>query len=393
MRRPIWLLAGMVALLAAPAAAGASDEGGVLVLIHGLLIDGTGADPIEDAAVVVRSTRVSAVGPSSEIEIPDGAEVIDVQGASILPGFINAHVHHGYDESNLRAWARAGVTTVRDVGTQSRWTSSGSGVFADRDGLNADAMNARLVAAGPIVTTVGGYGSYAVTSPDDAREKVGELLDGGADIVKIAIEDDLQGRRWPMLSPDEIAAIVDTAHARGTRVAAHVSRAAHVRMALDAGVDDVNHMAIDSVPTDLLIRMVDQGMAWVPTLELWDGVSRRHGLEWNATAGRNLLRFVEAGGIVALGTDYDGYTTPFDLGMPITEIRLMHEAGMTPMQIIEAATRNAAAVCGLGDELGVIEVGRIADVLVIEGNPLDDLEALGAVLLVIRNGVVIRDER
>jgi imidazolonepropionase-like amidohydrolase len=232
-----------------------------------------------------------------------------------------------------------------------------------------------------------------VTSPEDAREKVNGLIDAGADVIKVAIEDDLQGRRWPMLSPEEIAAIVETAHARGVRVAAHVSRSQHVQMAIDAGVDDVNHMAVDYVATDRLNRMIELGMAWIPTLELWHGVSRWYGLSWDQTAERNLRRFVQAGGIVAMGTDFAGFTTPFDLGMPMTEIRLMHDAGMTPMQIIQAATRNGAAVCGLEDELGTIEPGKIADVIVIDGNPLEDIERFESVLIVIHNGVVIRDER
>ena len=393
MRRVVCLFAGMVLLLASQGLAWASDEDVALALVHGFLIDGTGAEPIEDAAVVIRDGRIVAAGPGSAVEIPEGAEVIDVGGAAILPGFINAHVHRGYDEANLRAWAREGVTTVRDLGTLFAWTSGSVSVFRDRDRLNRDNRNARLVVAGPLVTTVGGYGSYAVTSPEDAREKVNGLIDAGADVIKIAIEDDLQGRRWPMLAPEEIAAIVETAHARGVRVAAHVSRSQHVQMAIDAGVDDLNHMAVDSLSADRLRRMVELGMAWVPTLELWHGVSRWYGLSWDQTAERNLRRFVQAGGIVALGTDFAGFTTPFDLGMPITEIRLMHDAGMTPMQIIEAATRNSAAVCGLGDDLGTIEAGKIADVIVVNGNPLESVERLKDVLIVVHNGVVIHDER
>ena len=393
MRRVVCLLVGAVVLLTFQGPAWSSSESATLALIHGLLIDGTGTDPIEDAVVVIRGGRIVAAGPGSEVEIPEGAEVIDVGGAAILPGFINAHVHRGYDESNLRAWAQEGVTTVRDLGTSSGWQSSGPAVFDERDRLNRDDLNARLVAVGPIVTTIGGYGGYAVTSPEDARAKVNGLIDAGADVIKIAIEDDLQGRQWPMLAPEEIAAIVETAHARGVRVAAHVSRSEHVQLAIDAGVDDVNHMAVDSVSADRLNRMVELGMAWVPTLELWHGVSQRYGLDWDRIAAQNLLRFVELGGIVALGTDFAGFTTSFDLGMPITEIRLMSDAGMSPMQIIEAATRNAATVCGLGDELGTIEEGKIADVIVIDGNPLEDIELFKSILIVIHNGTVIRDER
>ena len=393
MRKTIRMLVLSLALLAVPCGLRGEEAPISLVLLHGRLIDGNGGEPIEDVAVVIRDGRIVAVGPDGAIEVPDAAEILDVHGATVLPGFINAHVHAGYDAENLRAWAYAGVTTVRDLGTQFRWTETSDRAFGDRNALNAEAANARLLAAGPIVTTVGGYGGYAVTSPEDARAKVDGLIDAGADVIKIAIEDDLQGRRWPMLTQEEMMAIVETAHARGIRVAAHVSRSEHVRMALVAGVDDVNHMAVDSVPSDLLNRMVEQGMVWIPTLELWQGVSRRYGLSWSAVAAHNLRRFVEAGGVVALGTDFAGYSTPFDLGMPITEIQLMCEAGMTTMQIIEAAPRNAAVVCGLGDSLGTIEPGKIADLLVISGDPLADLNALTSVVIVIREGVVVRDDR
>lgn len=396
MRRVAYLLAGMMALWTLPLAESVSGpaggEGKPLALIHGLLIDGTGGRPIEDAAVVIRGGRIAAAGPGSEIEIPGDAEILDVEAGAILPGFINAHVHHGYDAANLRAWAQAGVTTVRDLGTQSRWTGSGASVFADRDRLNRDSRNARLVAAGPMVTAVGGYGVHAVTSPEDARQKVRRLIDAGAEVIKVAIEDDLEGRRWPLLSREQIAAIVGTAHGRGIRLAAHVSRSRHLQMAIDGGVDDVNHMAVDPIPAELLDRMVELGMAWVPTLELWSAVSRRYGLSWDAAAARNLRRFVAAGGMAALGTDFAGFAARFDLGMPITEIRLMRDAGMTAMQIIEAATRNAAIVCGLADELGTIEAGKVADLIVVDGNPLARLDMLESVTVVVHNGVVIRDD-
>jgi imidazolonepropionase-like amidohydrolase len=104
----------------------------------------------------------------------------------------------------------------------------------------------------------------------------------------------------------------------------------------------------------------------------------------------NLKRFVAGGGQVALGTDYAGYSMPFELGMPITEIELMHQAGMTPMQIIVAATKNAAHVSNRDRDLGTLEVGKIADVLIVNGDPLQDLHALLDVRLVVKDGVIIR---
>lgn len=172
-------------------------------------------------------------------------------------------------------------------------------------------------------------------------------------------------------------------------MSAHISRARHLEMAIEAGVDDVGHMIVDDLPDDLIPRMIEEDMYWVPTLELWKGVSQIHSLNWDDEAAANLRRFVQAGGKVALGTDYAGYICKFDLGMPITEMELMQAAGMTPMQIIVAGTKHAAHVCNLDHELGTIEPGKIADVIVVEGNPLDDIHALTNVRIIIHNGEVI----
>jgi imidazolonepropionase-like amidohydrolase len=182
--------------------------------------------------------------------------------------------------------------------------------------------------------------------------------------------------------------ITDVAHRRGTIVSAHVLVSKDLEYALDAGVDDIAHMVMDDPSDELIKRVVNQGVYWVPTLELWHGV--RHGL--GDVAINNLRRFVKAGGLVALGTDFDGYNCPFDLGMPIREIRWMREAGMTPMQVIIAATKNASHVCNLGDSIGTLEKGKIADVLIVKGNPLEDVEALLNLRMVIHGGQIIRDE-
>jgi imidazolonepropionase-like amidohydrolase len=310
-----------------------------------------------------------------------------VTGATILPGFINAHVHRGYSEANLKAWAQAGVTTVRDLGV-APWDDA----FARRASLRADPANARLVAAGPLLTVPGGYpmvpwgmAGLAVTSHQDAISQTNWLLDAGADLIKIAIDSGGSfGRQIPILSPAEAAAIVRTAHARGVRVSAHVLRTTDLARALDAGADDIAHMVEDVLPDALIGRMVATNTYWVPTLELW----QRVGLPGKQPV-TNLGRFVAAEGKVALGTDYAGYAAPFDLGMPVTEIGLMAEAGMTPMQIIVAATKNAAIVCGLGRELGTLEPGKLADVLAVDGDPLADLHALTQTRLVIREGAII----
>jgi imidazolonepropionase-like amidohydrolase len=155
---------------------------------------------------------------------------------------------------------------------------------------------------------------------------------------------------------------------------------------LDADVDDIAHIVEDPLSDQLGARVVKDDVYWAPTLELW----KRVGQQTDRRAVANLSRFVQAGGKVALGTDYAGYNAVFDLGMPVAEIELMREAGMTPMQIIVAATMHAARVCNLDHELGTLAPGKIADVLVVDGDPLQDLRALTRVRMVIHNGVIIR---
>jgi len=363
------------------------EQNEVFALINGTLIDGNGSVPVLNAALIIRAGYIEEVGQSSEIEIPDHAVIINLDGGTILPGFFNTHVHSDLNESDLKAWAKAGVTTVRDLGYIG--TNSHEQLFLDRNALNTDLYNARMVAAGPLVTTIGGYGNFGVASVEDARFKVQQLIDSGADLIKIAIEDNLQGRTWPMLSLEEITAIVNTAHENGVPVSAHISRSTHLILAIEAGVDDVDHMIVDILPDSLISQMIENDIYWVPTLELWNGVSQMYSINWDDIAISNLRRFVSAGGKVVIGTDYGGYITEFDLGMPISEIRLMAEAGMSSSQIIVAGTKNAAYVCNLEEKFGTLEKGKYADIIVVENNPLDDIEALTVIQMVIHKGTII----
>lgn len=205
-----------------------------------------------------------------------------------------------------------------------------------------------------------------MASPEDARQKVGRLIDDGADLIKIV----LTSGDIPSLSAAEATAIVETAHERGVAVTVHATTSRDVQMALDAGVDDVAHLATDRVSDGLIEQMVRMGVCWVPTLQALRG-----------GGAENLQRFIVAGGNVALGND-GGYLSGLEIGMPMAEIRAMSSAGMTPMQIIVAATRDAARVCQVSAALGTLEVGKVAD-----------LEALARAVVVIHRGVVIRDER
>jgi imidazolonepropionase-like amidohydrolase len=347
------------------------------IVLFGAIIDGTGAAPLEDAAIVIQDGVITAVGFRQEIEIPSGAVIIEFPGSTILPGFINAHVHTVYNPFLLKQWAQEGVTTVRDLGARYPFS-----LFPTRDRYNEDPASATLIAAGPLITVPRGYPiagnnfpSLVVTNPDHARREVAELIREGADVIKIVVE---SGDGAPTLSLETASAIVETAHQEDVPVAAHVGTLDDLRLAVNAGVDDFSHV-VPSLPEELLEQLVADNVYWVPTLETAGGYD----------AG-NILRFIDAGGRIALGND-GGMLPGIEIGMPMREIEMLQAAGMIPMEIIVAATWNAAQVCNREDTLGTLEVGKIADVLVIHGDPLVDLKALRDVLLVIHQGVIIRD--
>ena len=369
---------------------GSSGGSGTVYLTNCRVIDGSGAPPVDHAVVAFKDGIITAVGPSDSIAIPEGAKTIDLDGATVMPGFINAHVHRAYNEQNLKNWLMAGVTTVRDEAPMA------SGDFlSERDRLNKDPAHARIVSATPILTVPGGYGTSSFTSADTAKQVASEYIARGVEIVKISIEDDLQGRTWNLPTYEMIKVIVDAAHEGGCKVSAHVSHARNLQWAIDAGVDDIAHMVVEPISQETAEQMVRKGIYWVPTLELWNGVSRDYELDWIDVAIANLLSFYKAGGKVALGTDFAGYSISFDTGFPITEVNLMRQAGMAPMDIIVAGTKNAAHVCGLEDTLGTIEVGKIADLFVVNGDPLAEgvpfEESFLSVRMVVHGGEIVVD--
>ena len=306
-----------------------------------------------------------------------------------MPGFFNAHVHGAYDAEKLAAWAKEGVTTVRDLGAY-QWPPSQ--VLLDR--VEKDNRYARLISGGIFITPPGGYpiavfggSGKTISTTKEAPLAVNELLDQGADVIKISLESgQIFGQAIPMLTTEQVKAIVATAHQRGTRVSAHATFTKDLKRAIDEGVDDVAHMVVDPINDNLIKAMIERDMVWEPTIELWKNVGQGQ----DANVIENLRRYVAAGGKVALGTDFEGYYTPFQLGMPTKEIGWMSEAGMTPMQIIVAATKNAAYVSNVEQDLGTLQLGKTADVLIIRGDPLQDLKALSNVQYVIHNGEVIR---
>lgn len=355
-----------------------------IVLHNCTIIDGTGKQPIEDGIIIIEDGMIKAVGKSEGISATKGYKKIDLKGRYVLPGIINAHVHDSYCRRNVRRWLKAGITCVRDLGPHIK------GDFIEaRNILNSDLRNSRIVAATPLITTKKGYGGYTVCSPQHARDKVLDFINRGVDIIKVSIEDKLEGKEWPVISAEEVKAIVDAAHSKGIRVSAHVTHARNIRIAADAGVDDIAHMVVEELEDDVILEVIKKNIYWIPTLELWNGVSKMHRLNWCAVAMQNLGKFYKLGGKIAFGNDFGGYRCKFDKGFPVNEFRLMKGAGMSNSDIILSATKNAAYVCNMEDICGTVEKEKVADLIVVCKNPLENPEVLKKPGMVIKSGIII----
>jgi imidazolonepropionase-like amidohydrolase len=394
-----------------------------LVIRNGTVIDGTGRLPVADGAVVVRGDRIVAVGEAAAFKVPASARVLDAGGGVIMPGIINSHTHSTADPVIRRAFLTDGVTTVCNVGT------SLDRLARFEEASVPEGLSARGFWAGPIVTVPGGYPgpvygsqfSYEVTTPVEARNAVADLLNRGASMIKITLAPGNPRDPWPILDLERVHAIVEEAHGRGVLVRAHVFEPYLVEdIVLPAGIDVIEHSPFPILSAEeesrvlesedprsqlfdvvapeferLLAHLVEQGIVMVPTLDSHIGHLHRKAdrtrveqivLDVHVDAVR---RFHALGGVIALGNDY-GANPDVQLGMPLTEMELLLAADLTAMEVIEASTRNAAFVCGQGERLGTLEPGKLADIIIVDGNPLTDLGAMNKVLAVIKGGELAR---
>lgn len=386
----------------------------------------------ETADILVEDGIIAGIGSFDSAD-----EIHDMSGyASVLPGVIDAHMHIvtgpiEYNDRALKSWAQAGVTTVRDLGIGNDKNTYPTETFlAYRDTIENPEC-AHCQTCGRFVTEYHGYShvmsdgaetGYGCQTAQDAVDAVNELIDMGCDGIKTAVDggDAMFGAK-PLITLDKLKAIVETAKARGVWCCAHVLAAKHIPLLLEAGMPEFCHMPTDRVPDEYIEQMVAQGVTVVPTLctinaprpplspEEEEKMKSGKGpggpggpggpmppmmdtQEQEAICVDNVARFFKAGGMVAVGTDTMRMESqPHVATMPISELKLLYKAGLSVADVIDAATINAARVCGIADEVGSIEVGKKANIIAVKDAIDETFDALSHVEFVMNRGVVIKE--
>jgi imidazolonepropionase-like amidohydrolase len=407
----------------------------VTVIRAGVLIDGKSNQPRRDQLIVIRGNRIESIGDAAGAKTTAGAVTIDLSHSTVLPGLIDSHTHiflqgeepvqGGYDANILRyplalraaratvAARRAleqGFTTLRDLETE----GAGYGDVGIKMAINEGYIpGPRLFVVTRAISTTGGYnlegyapelempkGAQIVDGPVEARKAARQQLEHGADWIKVY----MTHRSWvgkngelvsqPTLTVEELKAIVDEAHGWGRKVACHAYSGIGLQRALDGGCDSLEH-GLDITDAQIA-QMVKQGTWYCPTLAAYyhdwapedtpDGQRDRKRV---AVHGVSLQKAVKAGVKIVFGTDMGGivWTEPMAQEFP-----RMIEFGMSPMDTIKSATSRAAEMLDMAGQLGEIAPGAYADIIAVNGDPLRDINALGSVPFVMKDGGVFKNE-
>ncbi len=394
------------------------------------LIDGRSDVVQNDVAVVVQGDRIVAVGRQSDVasRIPAAAQIIDLGGATILPGLIDNHTHvllqgditsADYDEQLLkesipyrairataavRAALMNGFTAIRDLETE-------GAMYADVDVKNAIARGVipgpRMFVATRAMAPTGTYpllgyswelkmpeGVQIVDGPEDIRKAVREEAKYGADWIKFYadrkyyIASDGRLRSWVNFTDEELKMLVGEAHRLGKKVAAHAMGWDGIDAALRAGVNTIEHG--DGLTDDLLARMVAQKVYWCPTIFVGVYVATGRGGIWPKLVELERIAFGKAlkkGVMISYGTDVGGYAWTENQAQ---EFAYMVRYGMSPMAAIKSATSVAAQLLDQSDNFGTIEAGKLADIVAVKGDPIADISELTRVTFVMKGGIIYK---
>ncbi|MEZ5998097.1 MAG: amidohydrolase family protein [Hyphomonas sp.] len=419
------IAAAALAALAAPAFAE------TVYLTAGSFIDTAAGKTIRDAAFVITDGTVAARGTKATLPAPDGAAVIDLGDQTLMPGFIDMHVHLTSDPTdgpyyslgfsderralkgakNARLTLLAGFTTVRNVGADS---------YSDvalRDSINAgEVPGPRMYVSGPPVGIIGGHcsdenllpeeyglkGEGVATGPWEMRAKVRQNIKYGVDLIKTCSTGGVFSKGTSLGAAqgtlEELTAIAEEAHARGLKVASHAHGTIGIKNALLAGIDTIEHA---SILDDETIRLAKEKGAWL-SMDIYNteytlAEGEKNGvLEESLAKERSISKIqrdsftkaVKAGVKMVFGSDAGIYPH----GMNGNQFSRMVQFGMTPMQALQAATVNAGEALGKVGEVGCVEAGCHADFVAVDGDPLRDSTVLANVRFVMKDGTVYKQD-
>ena len=401
------------------------------------MIDGTGSAPVQNATVVIDSDRITAAGPSADVQVPSGAEIIDASGMHLLPGLIDCHDHLAnfrYElASRWRLTEPHSSWHMRIAGVLKQTLETGYTTVQDAGGLDAGFRTAveeglvpgpRLLVVLDFITPTGGMAdrtspsghrqanlitslpSGVADGPGEMRIRVREMVREGADVIKTATTSEgwsspkaRLGPKHMLMSRAELEALVDEAHSLGRRVMCHALGGRGLKAAVEVGVDSIEHGAFLDEDPKLLPMMREKNIFFTPTFSVFVHHAAKGMPHARAIAAdmrvhhmRSLKMAMDEGVKVAAGSDEGGW----EHGNNAHEISCLVEAGMTPMQAIVAATGTAADCLQLYDELGTIAPGKKADLILVVGDPLQDVTILQwgrGVRLVMKDGTVHVDRR
>jgi imidazolonepropionase-like amidohydrolase len=391
----------------------------IVVIKGGRLIDGNGGPPLDNSLVWIKNQAIEVVGRAESTRFPKEAEVVDGTGLTVMPGLIDAHVHLiGIKSMNPLTWVieppgLRGMRSVMDV-----WRLIDCGFTTVRDCANPNSfylkgaieegsiIGPRIVCCGAMITQTGGHGDVAHFLPvewlhhrgiariadgvDECRKAAREQLREGADFLKLSSTGGVMSEKdlptSSQYSMEEIRAIVDEARNVGIKTASHAQGTRGIKNALLAGVDTIEHgFYLDD---DAIEMMVKQGSFLTPTLSIVEAivtkgaragvpeVSLKKARSVQEAQHRSFEKACKAGVRIACGTDYlsDPFMGP--MGENAIELELMVKAGRSPMDVIVSATKVNAEALGLDSKLGTLEPGKLADLIVVRGDPSKNISLL-----------------